>query len=150
MARLRRRSGRRGPTSWPASRRSSSSTCSRRSCRRPASRSSGSRRRSGDREGRMIALANRHNPVVARVLLGVTGGIAAYKACELCRLLMKAGHEVTPVLTADSERFVTTHTFEALARRESPSELYPHLLDADLLVVAPLSANTLAKLAHGI
>jgi len=87
---------------------------------------------------------------MSRVILGVTGGIAAYKACELCRLLVKAGHEVMPVLTADAERFVTTRTFEALARRESPRELYPHLLDADLLVVAPLSANTLAKLAHGI
>jgi phosphopantothenoylcysteine decarboxylase/phosphopantothenate--cysteine ligase len=87
---------------------------------------------------------------MARVILGVTGGIAAYKACELCRLLVRGEHEVTPVLTADAERFVTTHTFEALARRESPRELYPHLLDADLLVVAPLSANTLAKLAHGI
>jgi phosphopantothenoylcysteine decarboxylase/phosphopantothenate--cysteine ligase len=87
---------------------------------------------------------------MTRVILGVTGGIAAYKACELCRLLVKAGHEVTPVLTADAERFVTAHTFEALARRESPRDLYPHLLDADLLVVAPLSANTLAKLAHGI
>src|SRR5262245_35130500 len=87
---------------------------------------------------------------MARVILGVTGGIAAYKSCELCRLLVKAVHEVTPVLTADAERFVTAHTFEALARRESPRELYPHLLDADLLVVAPLSANTLAKLAHGI
>jgi len=87
---------------------------------------------------------------MGRVILGVTGGIAAYKACELCRLLVKAGHEVTPMLTADAERFVTAHTFEALARRESPRELYPHLLDADLLVVAPLSANTMAKLAHGI
>ncbi len=87
---------------------------------------------------------------MARVLLGVTGGIAAYKACELCRLLVRAGHEVTPVLTPDAERFVTTHTFEALARREAPKDLYPHLVDADLLVVAPLSANTLAKLAHGL
>ena len=91
-----------------------------------------------------------HNLSMARVVLGVTGGIAAYKACELCRLLVNAGHEVTPVLTADAERFVTAHTFEALARRDSPRELYPHLLEADLLVVAPLSANTLAKLAHGI
>ena len=81
---------------------------------------------------------------MARVLLGVTGGIAAYKACELCRLLVRAGHEVTPVLTPDAERFVTAHTFEALARRESPRDLYPHLVDADLLVIAPLSANTLA------
>jgi phosphopantothenoylcysteine decarboxylase / phosphopantothenate---cysteine ligase len=87
---------------------------------------------------------------MARVLLGVTGGIAAYKACELCRLLVRAGHEVTPLLTPDAERFVTAHTFEALARRETPRDLYPHLVDADLLVIAPLSANTLAKLAHGL
>jgi phosphopantothenoylcysteine decarboxylase/phosphopantothenate--cysteine ligase len=87
---------------------------------------------------------------MARVLVGVTGGIAAYKACELVRLLVKAGHEVTPILTPDAERFVTTHTFEALARREAPRDLYPHLTEADLLVIAPLSANTLAKLAHGL
>jgi phosphopantothenoylcysteine decarboxylase/phosphopantothenate--cysteine ligase len=87
---------------------------------------------------------------VARVLLGVTGGIAAYKACELLRLLVKDGHDVTPLLTPDAERFVTAHTFEALARKEAARELYPHLVDADLLVVAPLSANTLAKLAHGL
>jgi phosphopantothenoylcysteine decarboxylase / phosphopantothenate---cysteine ligase len=87
---------------------------------------------------------------MARVLVGVTGGIAAYKACELVRLLVKAGHEVTPILTPDAERFVTTHTFEALARREAPRDLYPHLTQADLLVVAPLSANTLAKLANGL
>jgi phosphopantothenoylcysteine decarboxylase/phosphopantothenate--cysteine ligase len=87
---------------------------------------------------------------MARVLLGVTGGIAAYKAAELMRLLVKAGHEVTPILTAEAETFVTAKTFEALARREAPKELYPHLVEADLLVIAPLSANTLAKLAHGL
>jgi len=87
---------------------------------------------------------------MARVLLGVTGGIAAYKAAELARLLVKAGHEVTPILTPEAETFVTAKTFEALARREAPRELYPHLVQADLLAVAPLSANTLAKLAHGL
>jgi phosphopantothenoylcysteine decarboxylase/phosphopantothenate--cysteine ligase len=87
---------------------------------------------------------------MARVLVGVTGGIAAYKACELVRLLVKTGHEVTPILTPDAERFVTAHTFEALARGEAPRNLYPHLTEADLLVVAPLSANTLAKMAHGL
>jgi len=87
---------------------------------------------------------------MARVLLGVTGGIAAYKACELTRLFVRAGHEVTPILTAEAETFVSAKTFESLARRESPRELYPHLVDADLLVIAPLSANTLAKLAHGL
>jgi phosphopantothenoylcysteine decarboxylase/phosphopantothenate--cysteine ligase len=87
---------------------------------------------------------------MARVILGVTGGIAAYKACELARLLVRAGHEVTPILTPEAEAFVTAKTFEALARREMPRELYPHLVEADLLVVGPLSANTLAKLAHGL
>jgi phosphopantothenoylcysteine decarboxylase/phosphopantothenate--cysteine ligase len=87
---------------------------------------------------------------MARVLLGVTGGIAAYKACELARLLVRAGHEVTPVLTPEAETFVSAKTFEALARREGPRELFPHLVEADLLVIAPLSANTLAKLAHGL
>jgi len=87
---------------------------------------------------------------MARVLLGVTGGIAAYKAAELARLLVKAGHEVTPILTDEAETFVTAKTFEALVRREAPRELYPHLVQADLLVIAPLSANTLAKLAHGL
>ena len=86
---------------------------------------------------------------MARVLLGVTGGIAAYKSCELVRLLVQERHEVVPILTPDAERFVTRQTFEALARRESPREIYPHLAAADLLVIAPLSANTLAKLAHG-
>src|SRR3954447_8882942 len=87
---------------------------------------------------------------MGRVLLGVTGGIAAYKAAELARLLVKAGHEVTPILTDEAETFVTAKTFEALARREAPREPYPHLVRADLLVIAPLSANTLAKLAHGL
>ncbi|HWC32161.1 MAG TPA: bifunctional phosphopantothenoylcysteine decarboxylase/phosphopantothenate--cysteine ligase CoaBC, partial [Actinomycetota bacterium] len=85
----------------------------------------------------------------ARVLVGVTGSIAAYKACELVRLLVQDGTEVVPLLTPDAERFVSAHTFEALAGRPVPQDVYPHLVQADLLVVAPLSANTLAKLAHG-
>ena len=48
---------------------------------------------------------------MARVLLGVTGGIAAYKACELTRLFVTAGHEVTPVLTPGAETFVAARTF---------------------------------------
>jgi phosphopantothenoylcysteine decarboxylase/phosphopantothenate--cysteine ligase len=106
-----------------------------------------------------------------RVLLGVTGGIAAYKACELTRLLVKAGHEVIPLVTPGAQRFVTEETFLALARRPANSygageadtfatrslrqaygseDVYQHLTRADLLVVAPCTANTLAKLAHGI
>jgi phosphopantothenoylcysteine decarboxylase/phosphopantothenate--cysteine ligase len=86
---------------------------------------------------------------MARILLGVTGGIAAYKACTLVRLLVRAGHEVHPVLTAGAERFVAAETFTALARRAPSADPYPHLGRFDLLVVAPLTANTLARLAHG-
>jgi phosphopantothenoylcysteine decarboxylase/phosphopantothenate--cysteine ligase len=87
---------------------------------------------------------------MARVLLGVTGGIAAYKACELCRLLVKEGHDVVPLVTPGAERFVTAETFRALARRPPGDDVYLHLTRADLLVVAPCTANTLAKLAHGL
>lgn len=86
---------------------------------------------------------------MARVLVGVAGGIAAYKACELVRLLVKSGHEVVPLVTPGTERFVRAETFFALARRSPAEDLYVHLTRAELLVVAPLTANTLAKLATG-
>jgi phosphopantothenoylcysteine decarboxylase/phosphopantothenate--cysteine ligase len=87
---------------------------------------------------------------MSRILLGVTGGIAAYKACELTRLLVKQGHEVIPLVTEGAQRFVAEETFLALARRPANEDVYPHLTRADLLVVAPCTANTLAKLSHGI
>ena len=87
---------------------------------------------------------------MARILLGVSGGIAAYKACEVCRLLVKAGHEVVPLVTPGAERFVTAETFRALARRPAAEDVYLHLTRADLLIVAPCTANTLAKFAHGL
>jgi phosphopantothenoylcysteine decarboxylase / phosphopantothenate---cysteine ligase len=92
---------------------------------------------------------------MARILLGITGGIAAYKACELVRLLVQAGHDVLPLPTRGAERFVRAETFFALARKPAPTDPhphnpYPHLERADLLVIAPLTANTLAKLAHGL
>jgi phosphopantothenoylcysteine decarboxylase / phosphopantothenate---cysteine ligase len=87
---------------------------------------------------------------MSRILLGVTGGIAAYKACELTRLLVKARHDVIPLVTRGAERFVTEETFLALARRPRNEDLYEHLTRSDLLVVAPCTANTLAKLAHGV
>jgi phosphopantothenoylcysteine decarboxylase / phosphopantothenate---cysteine ligase len=87
---------------------------------------------------------------MGRILLGVTGGIAAYKACDLTRLLVKAGHEVIPLVTPGAQRFVSEETFLALARRPRNDDVYPHLTRADLLVVAPCTANTLAKLAHGV
>src|SRR5438445_12841204 len=87
---------------------------------------------------------------MSKILLGVTGSIAAYKACELTRLLVKAGHDVAPLGTPGAGRFVTRETFFALARRPLTEDPYPHLERADLLVVAPCSANTLAKLAQGV
>ena len=87
---------------------------------------------------------------MARILLGITGGIAAYKACELVRLLVKAGHDVLPLPTRGAERFVRSETFFALARKAPSTDPYPHLERADLLAIAPLTANTLAKLAHGL
>jgi phosphopantothenoylcysteine decarboxylase / phosphopantothenate---cysteine ligase len=87
---------------------------------------------------------------MARILVGVTGGIAAYKSCELVRLLVKAGHDVVPLVTDGADRFVRRETFFALARREPREDLYAHLTRADLYVIAPLTANTLAKLAHGL
>jgi phosphopantothenoylcysteine decarboxylase / phosphopantothenate---cysteine ligase len=87
---------------------------------------------------------------MARILVGITGGIAAYKSCELVRLLVKAGYDVVPLVTDGADRFVRRETFFALARREPREDLYAHLTRADLYVIAPLTANTLAKLAHGI
>src|SRR5712691_9398659 len=87
---------------------------------------------------------------MARVLVGVSGGIAAYKACDLVRLFVKGGHDVVPLVTPGAERFVRAETFFALARRSPSEDLYVHLTQADLLVVAPLTANTLGKLAHGL
>src|SRR5207247_3601191 len=94
--------------------------------------------------------SSRQNVSMAKVLLGVTGGIAAYKACELTRLLVKAGHDVIPLVTRGADRFVRRETFAALARRPAKEDLYPHLARADLLLIAPLTANTMAKLAYGL
>jgi phosphopantothenoylcysteine decarboxylase/phosphopantothenate--cysteine ligase len=109
---------------------------------------------------------------MARLLLGVSGGIAAYKVLELARLAIKAGHAVRVIQTPASERFVGKASFAAItgapvlidefepdpARGAYPGEQLPehapisHLAlveRADLYLIAPASANTLAKLAHG-
>ncbi len=95
-----------------------------------------------------------------RVLVGVTGSIAAYKAIELVRLLTAAGHQVQVVMTESAQRFVTPVTFEAITRHAVLTDLWAlqgHEIehverahDVDVLVVAPASANTLARLAHGL
>jgi len=97
---------------------------------------------------------------VNRIILGVTGGIAAYKAAELCRLLVKGGSEVQVVMTEAAQRFVTPLTFQALSGRPVLTSLWDtasssgmdhiHLSrEADLILVAPASADFLARLAQG-
>ncbi len=96
-----------------------------------------------------------------RILLGVTGGIAAYKSAELVRLLRKQGAEVQVVMTKSAMQFISPLTFQAL----SGNPVHTELLDADvenamghislarwadLLLIAPATANILAKLAHGL
>jgi phosphopantothenoylcysteine decarboxylase/phosphopantothenate--cysteine ligase len=97
---------------------------------------------------------------LTRVVLGVTGGIAAYKAAELVRLLVKDGVQVDVVLTDAGARFVTATTFQALSGRPVRSNLWEsgsadamgHIAlsrGADAIIVAPASADFLRKLAHG-
>ncbi len=99
-----------------------------------------------------------HTP--RRVVVGVTGGIAAYKAAELVRLLVKNGTEVDVVMTRAAEHFVTATTFQALSGRAVASDLWQSGADnamghialsrgADAILVAPASADFLAKLANG-
>jgi len=100
------------------------------------------------------------SPLTGRkVVLGVSGGIAAYKAVELCRLLMDAGAHVVPVLTEAATRFVGPVTFSALASERARVSLYddpdpiPHTRlgqSADLVVVAPATARVIGAYAHGI
>ncbi len=94
-----------------------------------------------------------------RVVLGVSGGIAAYKACTLARRLTEAGAAVDVVLTASATEFVRPVTFEALTKRPVLTSLWErgralaHIdlaRDPDLIVVAPATANLLARCAHGM
>lgn len=93
------------------------------------------------------------------IVVGVTGGIAAYKSVQLVRLLIKAGHEVTVVPTDDALRFVGLPTWEAISRNPVTTSVHDEVAKvrhvalgqgADLVVVAPATANTIAKMAAGI
>src|SRR5436309_3304562 len=94
-----------------------------------------------------------------RVVLGVSGGIAAYKAVEVCRRLVDAGAHVVPVLTEGATRFVAPLTFSALASEPAQTSLFegpdpiPHTRlgqSADLVLVAPATAKLIGKYAAGI
>src|SRR5256885_15593360 len=95
------------------------------------------------------------------IALGVTGGIGAYKAVEVVRGLQKRGHEVVAIMTATATRFVGPLTFEAITRRRVITDQFEPGANADiehialastidLLLVAPATANILAKFANGI
>ncbi|MCW0220808.1 MAG: phosphopantothenoylcysteine decarboxylase [Prosthecobacter sp.] len=97
---------------------------------------------------------------MSRIVLGITGSIAAYKAADLASQLTKAGHEVTCVLSKAAAEFVTPLTLATLSRRPVVMDLFAekegwqpgHIQladDADLLLIAPATANVLASLAHG-
>jgi phosphopantothenoylcysteine synthetase/decarboxylase len=99
--------------------------------------------------------------VSKKIILGVTGSIAAHKAADLASLLTKAKCDVRVVMTADAQRFITPLPFKTLTRNPVVTNLYdedegwkPTHIDladaADLLVIAPATANVIAKLAHGI
>lgn len=96
-----------------------------------------------------------------KVLLGICGGIAAYKCCELVRLLKKAGHQVNVVMTQAATDFVSPTTFQALSGEPVLLDTHDGLSgngmahinlsrQADVMLIAPASANTLAKIAHGM
>lgn len=94
-----------------------------------------------------------------RIVLGVTGGIAAYKVCSLLRIFVERGHDVTVVPTASALKFVGAPTWAALSGKPVADDVWtrvhevPHVRlgqDADLVVVAPATADVLAKAAHGI
>src|SRR5579864_261124 len=105
-------------------------------------------------------------PKQPRIVLGVGGGIAAYKAAELCRALIQRGFAVQVVMTRAAEEFVRSLTFAALSGRkvitslfasssseETLSSAVEHIAvaqESDLLVVAPATADLMAKLAHGL
>lgn len=99
-----------------------------------------------------------------RIVLGVTGGIAAYKAAVLLRDLQKKGAEVRVMLTADANRFVGIETFASLSGHEVPIDIFPEEGSrssewtrhiewgewSDLMIIAPCTANTLAKIVYGL
>ena len=96
-----------------------------------------------------------------KLVLGLTGGVAAYKAAELARLLMQAGVDVQAVMTRSASKFVGTATLQALTGKPVLTELWDEATpngmahidlsrNADAILVAPASADFIAKLAHGL
>jgi len=94
-----------------------------------------------------------------KIILGVGGGIAAYKSAEIARLLMQGGHEVQAVMTSAAQEFIRPLTFAALTGRKTLTDLFAiesaieHISVAqenELMAIAPATADLIAKLAHGL
>ncbi len=96
-----------------------------------------------------------------KIILGVCGGVAAYKSAELLRLLIKAGAQVQVVMTPSAEQFVASMTFQALSSNPVRSDLFDKAAEAgmghielarwaDLILIAPATANTIAKISQGV
>jgi phosphopantothenoylcysteine decarboxylase/phosphopantothenate--cysteine ligase len=95
------------------------------------------------------------------IILGVCGGIAAYKSADICSKLVQRGAGVTVCMTRDAEKFITPLTFQALSARPVHTDIF-NLLDssdpqhislterADLMLIAPATANIIAKVSHGL
>src|SRR6188474_1487683 len=97
--------------------------------------------------------------MTVKVVLGVSGGIAAYKACELLRRFTESGHDVTVVPTASALKFIGAPTWSALSGKPVATDVWtdvhavPHVhigQQADVVVVAPATADLLARAAHGL
>ena len=93
------------------------------------------------------------------ILLGISGGIAAYKSCELVRLLKKQGHSISVVMSKTSTEFISPLTFQALSGNPVLTDMHENGLgngmahinltrEADALVIAPATANTIAKISN--
>ena len=93
------------------------------------------------------------------ILIGISGGIAAYKMADLIRLFVKDGHDVKTVLTENAKKFVTQVTLETLSKNSSHCDMFSNVKDvehislakwADVMIIAPATANTMAKVCYGV
>jgi phosphopantothenoylcysteine decarboxylase/phosphopantothenate--cysteine ligase len=118
--------------------------------------------RSQNRDLSPTVLAKKEGDMKGKmVVFGITGGIAAYKSCEIVRLLVKAGAEVHTILTKAGAEFVTPLTLQTLSRNPVQTEMFDLLQEmevghvsladkADVVLIAPATADVIAKAAHGI
>ncbi len=95
------------------------------------------------------------------IILGITGGIAAYKSCDIVRKLVKQGANVNVIMTRSAQKFITPLTFQILSQNQVYTDMFHYQFDADVqhielatnaqaILIAPATANTISKIAYGI